>query len=348
MQTALSAEFIQKLQLLDDKWPEKRFLIAYSGGLDSTALLCLAVKFLPSANLAAAHLNHQLRAADSLTDEEFARRLAGKFNLHFISDSAPVAVLAKKRKKGLEEAARYARYNFLLQAAAAWSADYIVTAHQADDQAETILMNLLKGTGPKGLSGIPEITTMKRAGQTACIWRPLLGQKRQVLAEFLKEEGQAYREDSSNLDSRFLRNQIRLELLPLLKSINPLADQALLKLADILKEENSFWQKRVERLFTELCFIENAGLSTIKIKIKKINFTCLELCEKRRLLHYIFTRIWQSLPNPSEPISFKTIEMALVMMKAPFHHGQDLPGGLRLAHKKEQIIVSLNSRILHL
>ncbi|MCA9176620.1 MAG: tRNA lysidine(34) synthetase TilS [Planctomycetales bacterium] len=209
-------------------WQDVVTLVGVSGGADSVALM-LALATLrppnPSGRLVVAHFDHGLRP-DSASDEQFVRQLAESLGLPY--DTAR----AGPRAGGgaAEQAAREARYDFFTAAANAHGARYLALAHTRDDQAETIMHRILRGTGLRGLSGIP---ATRRLTELTTIVRPLLDVSREQILEFLACREQPWREDSTNTSLDFTRNRIRHELLPMLRErYNPRIDAALIQLAE--------------------------------------------------------------------------------------------------------------------
>jgi len=203
--------------------PGDRVIVALSGGADSTALLRLLASLpdLPL-DLVAAHLNHCLRGAESDADE---------LDVPFECRRVDVRAVAVERGLNLEDAGRRLRYDFLEDLRRSWQARAIALAHHADDQAETVLMRLLRGSGVTGLSG------MAHRNGRRCV-RPLLGITRAEIEAYLIGLGQGWRDDSSNLDASFLRNRIRHELLPLLEQYNPAVRRRLAVTAGLLADED--------------------------------------------------------------------------------------------------------------
>ena len=221
-------------------------VVAVSGGADSVALL-RALVAAGCGPLTVAHLNHRLRADESDADEAFARELATHLGVGFRSERTDVATFAQG--DNLEATARRVRYEFFDRVARQVGAAWIATGHTADDQAETILHRLVRGTGLQGLRGIaPE-----RAG-TPTIIRPLLAVTRADILDYLATLDQPFREDRSNADPRFTRNRIRADLLPLLKTFNTDVVAALNRLAeqageahDVIAEQGRALLVRAER-----------------------------------------------------------------------------------------------------
>ena len=190
-----------------------RVAVALSGGADSVAML-LALGELAKTEAfliaGAAHLNHQLRGGDSDEDEQFCRDLAARLNVPIEIERVDVAQLARDTGVSIEHGAHVARYAFFDRAAASLRATAVAVAHTKDDQAETFLLRLLRGAGPRGLSGMHP-----RAG---IVVRPLIETSRSDVRDFLREQGVTFREDASNADLAIPRNRIRHELLPLLET----------------------------------------------------------------------------------------------------------------------------------
>lgn len=216
-----------------------RLLVAVSGGADSMALLHL----LHRARLAAgvAHFDHQTRNGDSALDAQFTAEAARELGLPFFATNRPIEVLASESGESFEMVARRERYAFLIATAHENGFEAVATGHQADDQAETVLMRLIRGASPTGLAGIPPV----REEQGVRFIRPLLDSTREDIVHWLGAEGIAWREDASNGDRRFARNRIRRDLLPLLaRDYNPAVSAALNRLARL--------QRMDERLLDRL------------------------------------------------------------------------------------------------
>lgn len=233
--------------------PGTRVCVAVSGGADSVALLTAlhAANALPrnglGVGLAAVHVNHGLRAEagdDAAFVTELCRRLGVPLEVH------PVDTMGHVGRTGetVEEGARTLRYGVFGAYLAGGRADVIVTAHTLDDQAETVLMKLLRGAWTEGLSGVFPVVAM--AGGR--IVRPLLGTTRAEILGWLRERGQTWREDATNSDPAYTRNRLRHTVLPVLREENPSLDRTLANLAELAREEEAKWQTDLARLLPQV------------------------------------------------------------------------------------------------
>jgi tRNA(Ile)-lysidine synthase len=219
-----------------------RLAAAVSGGADSVALLCLLLELRAELGivLSVAHVNHKLRGEEADEDERFVAQLARQHGLELHVCEAPVD---GNQIFGIEAAARELRYGFFRQLAREGRVTKIATAHTLDDQAETVLLRIFRGTGIRGLSGVhPRIVFEEQGRAFGELVRPLLGFRRAALQEFLREQGQSWREDSSNRDIAFLRNRVRHRLLPTIgKEFGEAAIEHMGELAEIARAEEEHW-----------------------------------------------------------------------------------------------------------
>jgi len=228
---------------LSEAWPMSEWqrvpvVVAVSGGADSVALLRGLVSLAEQrqSTLIAAHFNHRLRSGSD-QDAEFVANLSQQLHVAFELGVANRDLTAESAGS-IEDAARDVRYEFLTKVARQAGARYIVTAHTADDQTETILHRIVRGTGIRGLGGI---RPSRELAPGITLVRPLLSFRRSEITEYLNELGQPYRSDPSNSDERFTRNRIRNSLLPTLRSdFNPNVDESLRRLGIVAEEMNSY------------------------------------------------------------------------------------------------------------
>ena len=263
---------VQKGELLN---AGDRVGVAVSGGIDSVALLRLLLEVRGELGivLSVVHFNHRLRGAEADADERFVANLAREHDLEFLCDSDDVAAHAREEGVSLETAARDLRYGFFRQLVEArlpensevkiptlsqnarqeWGTlrsalSKITTGHTLDDQAETVLMRLIRGAGLTGLAGIhPRIAVEDDDGEVCGeIVRPLLAIRRRDLEEYLKDIGQSWREDSSNADTSLTRNRVRKLVVPLLeREFNPSVAENLAELAEIARGEEDYWENEI-------------------------------------------------------------------------------------------------------
>jgi tRNA(Ile)-lysidine synthase len=197
---------------------EARYLIGVSGGRDSVALLHWLVN-LGYERLIVGHLNHQLRGRSSLADARFVEKIALKYHARFELESANIRALATKQKMSIETAAREARYKFFAETARRRKCETIFLGHHADDLVETFLINLFRGAGIAGLSGMREISTRRIDDVDLAIVRPFLGVWRKEIDIYVREHRIKFREDASNKNLNPLRNRIRHRIIPYLEKI---------------------------------------------------------------------------------------------------------------------------------
>ncbi|MBV8858563.1 MAG: tRNA lysidine(34) synthetase TilS [Acidobacteria bacterium] len=223
-------------------WPVRgeRVLCAVSGGADSTALLLgleeLKRGGLLGVDLTAAHLDHGLRGEAGAEDARWVEGLARAYGFECVVGRA---ALSEGARENLEQAARRARYEFLAEAARACGARAVLAAHTLDDQAETVLLRLLRGSGAEGLAGMAPERALEAGGEVR-LRRPLLSWARRADTEgFCRERGVEFRSDAMNEDERFARVRVRRTLLPLLETLNPRAAETLARTAALLREDSA-------------------------------------------------------------------------------------------------------------
>lgn len=220
-------KFISDNKLIESN---DKLLLALSGGADSVFALTFLTKFKNKYNIqiCALHINHSLRGDESDSDEKFCRKLCNDLNIEFYSKKVDIKSIAENKKLSIEEAARNIRYEKLDEYLKISNSDKIVTAHNLDDNTETVLLNLFRGTGLKGLSGIP----VKRNN----IIRPFLSSGKSEIIEYLDENNIDFRTDSTNKQSEFKRNYLRNEIIPKIReNINSKVDGNILRLSQIIK-----------------------------------------------------------------------------------------------------------------
>lgn len=248
-----------------------RILVGLSGGPDSIFLLYILHNYFNN-QLIIAHINHKLRGVDSDLDEKFVRTISQKLKIPLYVIREDVKKLSNENKKSIEEVGREVRFSFFDKILKVENFNKIALGHNLDDNVETILINFIKGSGTKGLIGIPE----KRDN----IIHPIINIKKEEILKFLEENKIEYRVDKTNFEIDFLRNKVRNYLLPIIeKEFNKNFKEKILSLSNILKVEDRFLDNLVENIKNDLMEFEN---DFIKIDLKK--FQKLDLSLKRRLI----------------------------------------------------------------
>src|SRR5256714_158992 len=243
-------------------WPARgeRLVVAVSGGADSMALLLALEELLRAGRLAveltAAHLDHGLRGERGASDARWVEEHARALGFEVVTGRAEVGARARAERDNLEQSARRARYEFLAAVARERGASAVLVAHTLDDQAETVLLRLLRGSGAGGAGGMRVERALEEGGEVS-LRRPLLAWARRAdTVGFCRERGVEFRADEMNEDERFARVRVRRQLLPLLSSFNPRAAEALARAAELLREDSD----ALDRLASEL--LEEARAKT--------------------------------------------------------------------------------------
>jgi tRNA(Ile)-lysidine synthase len=334
-------DFIQWYSLIPRK---ELVVVGLSGGADSVCLLHVLAEWRRALGirLHVAHLNHQFRETESEADAEYVSNLADSLGIPSTVESQDVAAYRIERKCSIEEAARELRYAFFARVARKVGAHRIAIGHTRDDQVETILMHILRGTGVTGLSGLvpcsPLAYDSQRMSLPACrpslpvsspslrakpgnllVIRPLLDITREETANYCREHQIEPRSDSSNLSPSFFRNRLRLHLLPLLRQYNPNIDQALLRLADIAKEDDAFIEQQASGLWDEVARQENDAIC-----LDKKQMAALPIALQRHLLRTAVTK----LVGDVRDIEASHIEAARTLLDKQPSKRVSLPHGL--------------------
>lgn len=308
-----------------------KVVMAVSGGPDSVAmfhaLLVLQRKY--GLRLSVAHLDHRLNRSQSRKHLRFVRELCVEHKVRFYSKAVDVSRIAKRQGRSVEEMGRLARYDFFERVAAQCRASKIATAHTQDDQAETLLMRLVRGCGIDGLTGIPY---QRRQGRYQVV-RPLLDVSKQEVLSFLKENRIAFCVDASNRSGAFTRNRVRHELLPLLqRSFNPAVRRSLAHLRTVLAEASEYLSAEAAKAWTR-CRVGTAyGTRTI---LKAEPFLALPLVLQREVLRQALSRAQRGRP---QQVDFVHIESILDLLKEQKRGSQlHLPGGLRVKYLRGRV-----------
>lgn len=295
-----------------------RLLAAVSGGPDSVALAHI-LRSLPY-EVVIGHVDHQLRK-NSSQDAHFVETLARGWDVPYRQAEVSVSSHAASVGMGIEEAARDLRYKALNKMAKQARCRAIATAHTADDQGETVLMNMLRGAGPSGLAGIPPV---REAAAGLLIVRPLLTITRPEVLTYLKDQRLSFRQDPSNRSLQFTRNRIRSETLPYLEARHPGLKKRLAQMGDIFREEEGFWEPRTLQEFNK----------TVRKNGKKITV------DLTRLLGYHRALGRRILRHLLKGITFSEVERVFELAYSPNANlTLQLSGGLQVVRKGQELTI---------
>ncbi|HYP14525.1 MAG TPA: tRNA lysidine(34) synthetase TilS [Bryobacteraceae bacterium] len=288
----------------------QRVGVAVSGGADSVCLLHILNKIAPElgCSLQVIHLNHGLRGAESDEDAEFVTQLALQLGLPILREAVDLRATAGN----LEEAGRQARLSLFRRLVQEQLVDRIATGHTMNDQAETVLYRLIRGSGTAGLAGLHPVA--------GTLVRPLIGCKRSEVEQYARAQGLSWRTDSSNLDLRFARNRIRHQLLPnILEDHNPSVVEVLAATANVARDEHAFWEAEIDRSSAELFEI-----SANAVLFRADEFCRLSPAIQRRLLR----RAIELVKGDLRTIGVVHIEQMLSLAQRSEGHGRTQASGI--------------------
>lgn len=311
----------------------EKILVAVSGGPDSICLLHIlnALKSELDNELCVAHLDHGLRGAESEEDANYVRNLAHQLGIEVIVGKKDAGSFSKERHCSLEEAAREVRYTFLDEAASKAGTSKVAVGHTRDDQVETIIMHVLRGAGIDGLRGLRPATAIPFGAEgNRWIIRPLLKITRWETAEYCRAVGLTPRIDSSNLQKGFLRNRIRLELIPLLRQYNPEIDDILIRLSELAREDADFIEIQTDSIFNQIVSGEDDLICLDSGKLRS-----LPLSLQRRILRKALAKVYGSLKN----IEAVHVESLVNLLFAATGKAITLPGGFLATSERTRIVV---------
>jgi len=321
MRTALEQRVLDFIRQSRMASPGDRVGIAVSGGADSVAQLRLlaSLQHELGVTLLVIHFDHMLRGAESARDASFVEELARARGLEFVSAREDVRAAAAPNTRNIEETARQLRYGFFERILASQKATRVAVAHTADDQAETILARMIRGTGLTGLASIYPIVDSPSGGT---IVRPLLHIRRQELRDYLQECGQEWREDASNADQSRLRARVRAQLLPILeRDFSTGIVQHLSDLARFAREEESFWSALVEDRLAKYARITSSPYSEKILSIGARPLLCpltfdgtsqqAAVASARALTERLIRRLYEGVRGDRRELSARHVEQVI-------------------------------------
>ncbi|HET6488256.1 MAG TPA: tRNA lysidine(34) synthetase TilS [Syntrophales bacterium] len=294
-------------------------LVGLSGGADSVALLAVLNRLRPLYGLAlsAAHFNHKMRGTESDADEVFVRALCKSLGIALVCRS--LEERTRPRGVSVEDFLRRHRYAFFERTRQETGASRVALGHHQDDQAETVLMNIIRGAGLAGLSGIPPV-------RSDTFIRPLIDCSRREILDFLESEGLSFVDDSTNTDERFLRNRIRIGLMPELESrFNPAIGETLCRLADVIREENDYISRNAQ---DHVARWRGDDVPKHPFQVPVPDLRGLHLALQRRVI----LEIARGVSAVESAIGFEHVQAVLDLAAGAKPSGcLDLPGGLLVA-----------------
>ncbi len=307
-------------------------VVAVSGGPDSMALLHLLHSMSRESSrlksVHAVHINHGLRGRESDEDETYVHKFCQLHGIPLAVEHVDVRGYRQESGLGIQEAARRLRYQVLERIAAELNAGIVATAHHADDQMETILMRLIRGTGPEGLQGIP---VKRRQGEIVII-RPLLTCYKNELEQYCNENQIHPRSDSSNESDKYTRNRIRHRIIPLLREMNPRVGEAFLQLRQIVESENDWMDNLARDLLKEVILEKDQH----KIIIQRDLFQKYELPLQRRICKLILSCLFE---NESGEWTFALIQDVLKVIHSSSPSAYHLlPGGGEIRRRYDHVL----------
>lgn len=317
--------------------PRGKLVVAVSGGPDSVCLLHILnqLKDGLKVSLHAAHLNHMLRGLDSDADAAYVTDLCAHLGVPVTVERRDVAAYQAEQRLSLEEAARQVRYTFLQEVAASLGTDRVAVAHTADDQAETILLHLVRGSGLRGMRGMQPVSAWKTAnGKELVVVRPLLETSRTETEAYCSTNRLEPRYDVSNVSPAFLRNRLRHELLPLLAEYNPSIKETLLRTALLMDDDYAFIEEQADSLRAEIARQERSHLV-----LDRARFSRLHPSLQRHLLR---RSVEQFLGNLRD-VEAVHIERMMDCLVGPAGKCVSLPGGLVLTTEYGRAVLGYDS-----
>jgi tRNA(Ile)-lysidine synthase len=309
----------------------ERVMVCVSGGPDSVAMLYVlkALSRTEKYKLHIAHLNHMIRGKESQRDMEFVKSLSKKLNIPIALGMVDVKKESRNVKLSLEETAREIRYDFFEKTAEKLRIRKIATAHSEDDQAETVLMRVIKGTGLQGLSGIPPV----RRKNKVCFIRPLLGVGRKDILAFLRKNRIKYRTDSSNRKPIYLRNKIRIDVIPRLEKLNPALKKSLKNLSELAAGDFGYINRMASEVWRKMGgFDSRKGKCFLKLK----DYGRLDESLKRALFRIAILKVKPDLRR----ITFRNwLDFNRLAAGAKSGSSADLPGDIKAVIEHGNIAV---------
>lgn len=352
--------FIERCSMLENA---EGLVIAFSGGPDSRALVDILVRLRESLQtgspfrLHIAHLDHQLRGDESTADAEFVARVAADYSLPVTIERADTRTEARRSRRGIEDTARRLRYEFLARVATQQRLELVATGHTMNDQAETLLLRLIRGAGVRGLAAMrpsaPLPSTVLPQGSTAHrntaeprlrVVRPLLCLERKEIEAYCRAASLEFRTDSSNASIEHSRNRVRLELLPLLEQMNPKAVRSVARAAASLSQQHEFLEEYADAV------LEQAAVSSQRCRSDENRYTIETFVRQPRAIRNVMilravSRASIYVRNDSVQITSKHIEAVDGLLTSGVSGKHlELPGGVEVWCERDVLLIKADSQ----
>jgi tRNA(Ile)-lysidine synthase len=297
-------------------------VVAVSGGPDSLALFdaLYALRVELGLRLHGAHLDHGLRGAASRADAEFVKGFFEQRAVPYTMDRADVPALRRRRRLSVEEAAREARYGFLGRVAKKAGADAIALGHTATDQAETVLLNIVRGSGLTGLRGMEAVSQRRLTGRDVTLFRPLLAVSREDTVAYCAALGLEPRADETNLSADFARGRVRNEVMPVLRKLNPAVQEALVRLSANGSRDLGYVAEQAAKAWGEVAAVRSGA-----VEVDRKGFAALP----EAIQGHVLRRAVLEAKGDLEQVEQNHIEGMARIMRGRAGRSLDLPGGLR-------------------
>ena len=297
-------------------------VVAFSGGPDSTTLLhsLYSLKDALGLELHTAHLDHGLRPESSEADAGYAREFASSLGVPFTTERADTDALKAKHGLSIEEAARKLRYEFLSRVSSRYKADCVALGHTLDDQAETVLLNAIRGTGLDGLSAMKAISSREIDARRVTLFRPLLSVSKSEILAYCAANDLDPRLDESNLSTEFTRNRIRLDLIPRLEQYNPSIRNALARLASSASMDLDFIRQEVEHAAMDIVAVDSHGACIERERFSRLH---------PALAYHLLRHAVEIVKGDTNDLDLGHVSQMFDMMSGASGKSTNLPGGLR-------------------
>ncbi|MDI6785973.1 MAG: tRNA lysidine(34) synthetase TilS [bacterium] len=305
-----------------------KIIIGVSGGPDSIALLHFLreVKEEYKIQLYIAHLNYMLRGEESKEDEYFVKKIAQEYKLAFFIRRV---VLSRKRGISIQEEARNKRREYFIEISGKIGANKIALGHNYEDQTETIFMRIMSGCGPEGFKGIP---VKRELTKNVIIIRPLLDLQKKEIEEYLNTNNISFRVDSSNLEKKYTRNKIRIDIFPKIKKINPKFEKSLRRIANLWQKDNEYLEKIAEKQKDKL-IINN---SCNEIIINNEELKQLPWCLKSRIIRILLKKFYENINK----INFSHINDIVSLTTSSPNAEVGLPNSIRVFRRYNELVIN--------